>query len=336
MNDIKLLHGDCLELMKDIPDKSVDCILTDPPYLYLKNQKLDRPFDEQAFFPECKRVLKKDGFIVLFGRGTSFYRWNYILSDMGFAFKEEIIWDKGYCTSPLMNIHRIHETISIHSLGNGVVKKVRIPYLEMKKYDITSVLQDINRLRSVFTQSKSLKAVEDFLKNNIESVDSIQKSNNLSVSSDIKKADRCVSVIKSMNNGMNEKTIIRTDRVDCSKFTKFGVNTDNRKTGDRCVNVVQSMEFGMNEKSIIKESRNHYKAIHPTEKPVRLLERLLNLVCAEGCTVLDPFSGSASTAIACINTNRNFIGYEIDSEYYQLAINRIKERMDNNQLSIDL
>lgn len=336
MNDIKLLHGDCLELMKDIPDKSVDCILTDPPYLYLKNQKLDRPFDEQAFFSECKRVLKKDGFIVLFGRGTSFYRWNYILSDMGFAFKEEIIWDKGYCTSPLMNIHRIHETISIHSLGNGVVKKVRIPYLEMKKYDITSVLQDINRLRSVFTQSKSLKAVEDFLKNNIESVDSIQKSNNLSVSSDIKKADRCVSVIKSMNNGMNEKTIIRTDRVDCSKFTKFGVNTDNRKTGDRCVNVVQSMEFGMNEKSIIKESRNHYKAIHPTEKPVRLLERLLNLVCAEGCTVLDPFSGSASTAIACINTNRNFIGYEIDSEYYQLAINRIKERMDNNQLSIDL
>lgn len=259
----------------------------------------------------------------MFGRGTSFYRWNTILADMGFTFKEEIVWNKGYCTSPLMNIHRIHETISIHSIGKGSIKKVRIPYLEMKKYDISSILQDINRLRSIFTQSKSIKAVECFLKNNIEAVDSIQKSNNLNVSSDIKKTDRCVSVLKSMNNGMNEKTVIRTDLVDCNNFTKFGVNADNRKTGDRCVDVVQSMEFGMNEKTIIKESRNHYKAIHPTEKPVRLIERLLNLVCNEGCTVLDPFSGSGSTAIACINTNRNYIGFEIDEEYYDKSIQRI-------------
>lgn len=55
----RIYNEDCLEGMKHIPDGSVDCILTDPPYLYLKNQKLDRPFEEQAFFSECKRVLKK-------------------------------------------------------------------------------------------------------------------------------------------------------------------------------------------------------------------------------------------------------------------------------------
>lgn len=55
----KIYNEDCLEGMKRIPDGSVDCILTDPPYLYLKNQKLDRPFDELVFFSECKRVLKK-------------------------------------------------------------------------------------------------------------------------------------------------------------------------------------------------------------------------------------------------------------------------------------
>ncbi|MDR2835948.1 MAG: hypothetical protein LBV69_07130 [Bacteroidales bacterium] len=60
--------------MQKIEDNSIDCILTDPPYLYLKNQKLDRKFDEQLFFEQAKRVLKKDGFIVIFGRGTSFYR----------------------------------------------------------------------------------------------------------------------------------------------------------------------------------------------------------------------------------------------------------------------
>jgi site-specific DNA-methyltransferase (adenine-specific) len=90
----KIYNEDCLIGMQRIPDGSVDVILTDPPYLYLKNQKLDLPFDETAFFNECKRVLKEDGFIVMFGRGTSFYRWNTILSGLGFNFMEVFIWDK--------------------------------------------------------------------------------------------------------------------------------------------------------------------------------------------------------------------------------------------------
>ena len=89
MNQInKIYNEDCLEGIKRIPDASIDCILTDPPYLYLKGQKLDRPFDEHALFTEFKRVLKPTGFSVLFGRGTSFYRWNTILSDLGLKFKE--------------------------------------------------------------------------------------------------------------------------------------------------------------------------------------------------------------------------------------------------------
>lgn len=99
---INLYLGDSLEAMKKMPDNSVDVILTDPPYLYLKNQKLDREFDEQSFFAESKRILTKDGFIVLFGRGASFYRWNTRLDELGFNFKEEIVWDKSQNTSPLM------------------------------------------------------------------------------------------------------------------------------------------------------------------------------------------------------------------------------------------
>ena len=93
-SDIQLFNLDNSELITKMEDESIDVILTDPPYLYLKNQKLDRPFDEQLFFSECKRVLAKDGFIVMFGRGISFYRWNGILDSLGFVFKEEIVWDK--------------------------------------------------------------------------------------------------------------------------------------------------------------------------------------------------------------------------------------------------
>lgn len=60
---------------------------------------------------------------------------------------------------------------------------------------------------------------------------------------------------------------------------------------------MQSLLFGMNEKSVIRQGREHYSAIHPTQKPVRLLERLLALVSQPGMTVVDPFSGRAKTEI---------------------------------------
>ena len=74
-------------------------------------------FDENIFFNNCKRVLKKDGFIILFGRGVSFYRMNIILDSLDFIFKEEIIWDKTQNSSPVMKISRVHETCSIFSKG---------------------------------------------------------------------------------------------------------------------------------------------------------------------------------------------------------------------------
>lgn len=67
------------------------------------------------------------------------------------------------------------------------------------------------------------------------------------------------------------------------------------------------------------------KAVHPTQKPVALLEYLIKTYTREGETVLDNCMGSGSTAIACINTNRNYIGFELNQNYYNVAIKRINE-----------
>lgn len=277
----KIYNEDCLEGMKRIPDGSVDCILTDPPYLYLKNQKLDRPFDEQAFFSECKRVLKKDSFIVLFGRGTSFYRWNTILSEMGFSFKEEVVWDKINTTSPLLPLSRKHETISIYSIGRKNILRSKVPYEEIRINDDSKVVGDAKRIIS-------------YIKNN-----------------DIEK------IKEEINNGLiyNKK---RAHKTHVSAQTGFF-------SSDRAIACIDSIKNGCNERDIISLLRDHYSAIHPTQKPVRLIERLLALISCEGDIILDPFSGSASTAIACINTQRNYIGFEIDKEYYDLSIKRISE-----------
>lgn len=62
---------------------------------------------------------------------------------------------------------------------------------------------------------------------------------------------------------------------------------------------------------------------HPTEKPVALMETLINLVTVEGSTILDPFSGSGSTGVACVNTNRKGIMIEMDEGYFNIGVNRI-------------
>jgi site-specific DNA-methyltransferase (adenine-specific) len=71
--------------------------------------------------------------------------------------------------------------------------------------------------------------------------------------------------------------------------------------------------------------RNRNGKLHPTQKPVELLEYLIKTYSNEGDIVLDNCMGSGSTAIAAINTNRNYVGYEMNEEYYNKSINRIKE-----------
>lgn len=66
---------------------------------------------------------------------------------------------------------------------------------------------------------------------------------------------------------------------------------------------------------------------HPTQKPVALLEYLIKTYTDEGMTVLDNCMGSGSTGVACVNTNRKFIGIELDEEYFSIASNRIAEAM---------
>lgn len=67
--------------------------------------------------------------------------------------------------------------------------------------------------------------------------------------------------------------------------------------------------------------------IHPTQKPVELMSQLIVASTKEGDTVLDPFMGSGTTAIACIREKRNFIGFELNKEYYDKACKRIKLEM---------
>lgn len=97
--------------------------------------------------------------------------------------------------------------------------------------------------------------------------------------------------------------------------------------GDSCYGSFKNIETRNNEyypTSILKFSNaNQQSKIHTTQKPVELFEYLIKTYTNEDETILDNCMGSGTTAIACLNTNRNFIGFELDETYFNLANERI-------------
>ena len=105
-----------------------------------------------------------------------------------------------------------------------------------------------------------------------------------------------------------------------------GIRKKNNVTG-------ANTQFVSNKTDGLKYPRNYlffnrvYKPIHPTEKPVALLEYLIKTYTNENETVLDNCMGSGSTGVACVNTNRNFIGIELDENYFNIAKERIEKEL---------
>ena len=109
---------------------------------------------------------------------------------------------------------------------------------------------------------------------------------------------------------------------------KSGRMSENWKGGLN--NIITDNKDGLRHPKTIQKF-NRDRGYHPTQKPVALLEYLIKTYTNEGETVLDNCMGSGSTGVACVNTNRNFIGYELNEKYFKIAEKRINEAMCNMQ-----
>ena len=99
------------------------------------------------------------------------------------------------------------------------------------------------------------------------------------------------------------------------------------------------LEVGYNPKDIWSVSRIHAQAPerqnHPTQKPLEIIERIIKASCPVNGFVLDPFMGTGTTAVAAINTNRNYIGFEINKNYCELIHKRILDSQKQSNLFIN-
>ena len=304
---IKLYKGDCLEVMKDIPSGSVDLILCDLPYGTMKGASLDgwknqttywdNIIDTKRLFCEYERILRMNGIAILFSQEpyTSHLR-TFKSENLNFCYP--LIWKKDHFANALL------------------AKKAPVSYFEdlivlVKKYD----KQLLHPLRKYF--SEMLKFI---------GASSCKDVNNLLGH---RKAEHCFYVTSSQFGLCTEKTYQELiDKFNIDKMNGFKpfeelekIDKNFKKKFKRTFNLQNGKKYMSN----ILEYKKDYQGLHPTQKPVALLEYLIKTYTNEGETVLDNCMGSGSTGVACKHTNRNFIGIELDDNYFEIAKKRIEE-----------
>ena len=233
---VTLLFGDCLERMKEIPDGSIDMILTDPPY-GTTACKWDSIIPLDLMWLQLKRVIKLNGAIVM--TASQPFTTTLISNNMK-DFKYCWVWEKTMATGGLLAKKRplkAHEDVVIFSKGNELYNQQR-------------------GVGDPYTRKEG-----------------------------------------------NKKNSVTGDK-------NGGYITDNTN-GGRCP------------RSVIKISNPNKGSLHPTQKPILLMEYLIKTYTNKNETVLDFTMGSGTTGVACKNTNRKFIGIELDPKYYGIACERI-------------
>lgn len=238
--------------MKTIPDKSIDAIITDPPY-GTTACKWDSVIDFDLMWEQLNRIIKPNGAIVLFGSEpfSSHLRMSNIKN-----YKYDWIWYKmnagGFATAKYKPLS-VFESVCIFSKNGN-----RINY-----YPIMELAEDKNKRPREKTYKRKAENSQSMSSDNFK----YSKTHNENL--------RYPQNILTYNNRVGE------------------LNSLNR--------------------------------VHPTQKPVLLMEYLIKTYTKENETVLDFTMGSGSTGVACKNTNRNFIGIEQDENYFNIAQQRIKE-----------
>ena len=252
--NIELKQGDCLELMKDIPDGSIDMVLCDLPYgTTLCSWDTVLPFAE--LWRNYKMVLKPHGVVALFGSQP--FTSELVLSNPSW-FREEIVWLKNKSASGMLAKQRhlkVHENIILFSATGDYTYNPQKWNVNDKKF---------------LTQRKTM------------------------------------SIYGETNN-------------------VYGSFSRNRKPDDGTRNPISVIAYAVpTTPAKTKTYRSDIDIrVHPTQKPIALLEYLIKTYTNEGETVLDNCMGSGSTGVACVNTNRNFIGIELEENYFKIAKERI-------------
>ena len=296
-----IYNMDCLEGMKQIPDGSIDAIICDLPYGTMKGIDDKHDWDEiipsAPLFEQYERVLRRSGVAILFSQEpyTSHLR-TFKPRNMDFLYP--LIWLKD-------------------SAGNALsAKTAPISYFEdinvfAKRHDS----QLLHPLRDYFSQVLDYCGGKKIVISEIGGrADHVFRSG----SSQFALCTKETYGLMISHFGIDKM----------EGFQPYEYLEDINRTFNRTFNLPD----GKASKSNVLQYAKDTDGFHPTQKPVALIADLIRTYTNEGDTVLDNCMGSGTTAVACVKEKRNFIGFELNTEYYNKAVQRIKA--EQRQLSL--
>lgn len=286
---IELIHGDCLEKMKDIPDKSIDMILCDLPYGSTAcTWDVVIPFNKHI-----KEINNRGKEIIL-------YRDEYILQEVkkGKSYKDTInYFDNNAIDGLWDNYNRIIKDRGAIVLFGSEPFSSYLRMSNIKNYKYDWVWEKAVGSNFAVAKYQPLKEHENII------IFSLNKHN--------------YYPIKEPRKGSGAKRLKNEYKSNGTKTEVTGMTSNRKGKKYDELKYPSSVQYFNN--------RDKYRGLHPTQKPVALLEYLIKTYTLEGETVLDNCAGSFSTAIACLNTKRNFIGIEKDAHYFQVGKDRIND-----------
>lgn len=324
---IKLFQGNCLEQMKNIRDKSIDLILCDLPY-GITDCEWDEVIPFEPLWKEYKRVLKINGTVVLFGNQP--FTSSIINSNLS-DYSHMWYWHKNNKTGALnakQQPLRCIEDIVVFRC-NDLYRNNSDMYKGLRKYFFDELaktglkLSDVGKIlgnymyRHYFCKSGQFTIPTEENYKKLQSTGFFQRP-----------FDEIVSEYKAEQRKYKAEYTYNPQGVkSCSPVYKRGIKKksniyNKQKTHDW----VQTVTNYPNNLLEIKNVNVSAKRLHPTQKPVEILEYLIKTYSNKGETILDNCIGSGSTGVACINTERNFIGIELDENFYKIAESRIIEK----------
>jgi site-specific DNA-methyltransferase (adenine-specific) len=157
--------------------------------------------------------------------------------------------------------------------------------------------------------------------------DKVTKSNHLNAKKQPLRRTEDVVVFYAKQSTYNPQGLIE------GVFNNHRPNHSEYKKGDKVYGVQKKNRnvsgFSNYPDNVLIASNNNHGSVHPTQKPVALMEYLIKTYTNEGEVVLDFTCGSGTTCVACVNTKRNYIGIEMDEKYHAIAVKRVQEAKDS-------
>ena len=316
----EILLGDCLELMKDIPDASIDMVLCDLPY-GTTACSWDTIIPLDKLWREYRRIISPKGSIIL----TASQPFTTILTASNLSwFCYSWIWQKeagsNFLSAKYMPL-KVHEDILVFSSSNdlGTNEELRQYFYDEKvKGGFTN--KQVNEMLGYATTGSGM-AGHYFKKDKEQFVIPNQKDyEKLQATGYFQKPYEEVEELYS--GGLNKKTYNPQMRVGKKYTAKQGKGSEVYGNKDNAVTTVNNGERYPITVLEFARDKNKY---HPTQKPVALFEYLINTYTDKNDLVLDNCAGSGTTAIACLNTNRQFIVMEKEPDYFE----KIKKRVED-------